>query len=136
MIQSHMRSTQNRYKAKRLADHFRKSNCIDADCPQYFNGWDVLLSPTQVEPTTGELYVDILRTECKKTKRYFTEEQLDENLIKFHFEAGQPCFKSGTHVIATDKVPVLYKNGQGIAEPNRWTDNFNEDMYQFKRQNK
>jgi len=33
-------------------------------------------------------------------------------------------------------VPVLYKNGQGIAEPERWTDNFNEDMYQFKRQNK
>jgi hypothetical protein len=131
-----MRNTQNIYRAKRLADQLRKVNCIDFECPQYLNGWISILSPTQIEPKTGELAVNILRTECKKTKRYYTEEQIDENLIKFHFEAGQPCFKSGTHIITIEKVPLLYRNGKSISEPNRWTDYFNEDTYQFRHQNK
>ena len=130
-----MRNLQNRYQAKRLADQLRKVNCIDFECLQYLNGWISILSPTQIEPTTGELAVDILRTECKRTNRYYTEEQIEENLIKFHFEAGQACFRSETHVNSVEKIPLLYLNGQSIAEPRRWTDYFNEDLYQFKRAN-
>ncbi len=80
-----------------LSTHWKPATCEQVECPAHAYGWRV-----RVEGLPAEL----LHTARTAGRRYRElEVSADEHYLVF--EAGQPCFKAGTHRVRVER-PELY----------------------------
>jgi len=114
--------------------HWQTATCREVDCPQYLMGW-----VTRVEKgSKNDRYlISVMKN--------FSCKRMDEGeLVAYYFEAGQTCFKgqARAHKKKLDRGPWLTKNKYGrnegnlerqAMEYNRWTDEFNEEVYKANR---
>lgn len=89
-----------------VATHFRPATCEEARCEHYLDGW-----ATTVETNGPQAYY--IRNE---SGRKFDEEALSASIVRFTFEPGQRCFRSGDHKVRVDR-PEIY-----IARAGDWRD--------------
>lgn len=88
--------------------HMRQATCEEVGCDQYRQGWRV-----RVEALTP----DLLHA-AKTSGRRFTEQQITEGETYLVFEAGQPCFKAGTHRAPLGRPPLyLVRDGDHRGNP-------------------
>lgn len=83
------KGTPDQYKTYAIRAMLRKGSCISAGCEAYENGWQL-----RVEDLSPEM----LHT-AKTSGRRYKEIEVDANNHLLIFEAGQPCFKDGFHMI-------------------------------------
>ena len=111
--------------------HWRKATCREVNCSHYMNGWVTRVAPGSPQ----DLYIRA------DTERHHKLER-GEEFNFYTFEPGQRCYRSGQHRIKLDRGPWLTKNSltrhssyseQFAMEPERWTDEFNEESYQANK---
>lgn len=111
--------------ASPLTTHYRKATCAEVQCEHYTHGW--------------RLRFDILQPQdlqaIKDSRRKYTVEDDGTGTQWLCFEAGQSCFKAGSHRISIER-PEIYRVGRGDwrsyrtrdaythSNPNDWLDDF------------
>lgn len=76
-----------------ISTHWRPASCEEANCEQYRNGWQVRAEGL----TAQELH---LATHCGRKYRLAAVAAGESYLV---YEAGQPCFRSGTHRVRIER---------------------------------
>ena len=104
--------------------HFRPASCAEIECPHYVHGWISTVPAGSKEEWA-----------CRNSRRGFTETKVEGNLIRFHFYAGQPCFKYKTHekFLEREALHIVRQGdwrwrGQGKThtKPEFWREEFSE----------
>lgn len=85
-----------------ISTHFRKATCEEVQCSAYQDGWHFHAESLSPEM----LYV------VTHSGRRYREVRVTQGQTFLVFEPGQPCFKSGTHVISLER-PEWYFVGRG-----------------------
>ena len=113
---SHWKATRPR------TTHWREASCKDANCLMYINGWETILSVTDIAN------INLIR----RSGMSYREEQ-DQQLIRFQFSPGQECFtgQANGHRIAIERDPIFRRNDQ-IMEPFEWMDKMNDTFYRIQ----
>lgn len=120
-----------------VGTHFRPATCEEAGCPNYLNGWKVIVLD-ETDPIWA-MRVEYFRNKLDpRCDRRYREHRDEHNNLVFVFEAGQPCFDFTSHRIRIEREP-LYVVRQGDARGNPdphsvlvhadaadWTDDFGE----------
>lgn len=118
--------------------HWRKATCAEIDCVAYLHGWK----------TTVDLSTDLGAKQAhyitKESRRKFTIQRINESLIEFTFEAGQPCFARDKHRIQLDRPENYslfmgdYRGRQGdtvrFYNVDDWMDHFATHQEKINRQ--
>lgn len=91
-----------------LSTHHRRATCAEIDCPDYINGWYLLLDGLPEE---------LLYIATHSGKRYRLGEvnvtkKNPDGFKALIFEAGQPCFRESTHTKPLER-PEFYFVGRG-----------------------
>lgn len=84
-----------------VSTHFRPATCEEARCEHFLNGW-----ATTVESDGPQAYY--IRRE---SGRKFTAEALSPSMVRFTFEPGQACFRSGDHKVRIDRPEIYVARG-------------------------
>lgn len=110
-----------------LGTHWTAATCEQVDCEHWREGWAVRVEHLDAR----DLHL------VKTAGRKFVEQQIGPGETWLVFEAGQPCFRAGTHVRRIEK-PELFilrggdhrgdPTGRGPIQlsPESWTDDFGE----------
>lgn len=84
-----------------LSTHWRPATCQEAGCAQYANGWQVRVEGLIPE----DLY---LAEHCGRNYRKVSPAPGETWLV---YEAGQPCFRSGSHRVRVDREERFVVSG-------------------------
>jgi hypothetical protein len=115
--------------------HFRPATCGEVDCSAYLYGWKTTIDEGTV---LGRMQAHYIRKESGR--RY--EEEWNNGLTTFYFEAGQHCFAQ--HQTALEREPIfLVKDGDWRGNPRRtnprihtkpehWVEDFAEHQQALK----
>lgn len=82
--------------------HTRAASCKEVDCEHYTHGWQL-----RVEGLPPEMVHLAIHS-----GRRFERVEVAEGETYLVFEAGQPCFASGTHRVSLDR-PEFFLVGRG-----------------------
>ncbi len=109
-----------------IETHMRQATCEEVGCDHYTKGWRV-----HVEALAPELL-----HAAKTSGRRYREERVSEGHTYLVFEAGQACFKAGTHRAPIGRPPLfLVRDGdwrgnprgtqsRRYDRPDQWVDDF------------
>ena len=108
-----------------ISTHFKTVSCEEVNCPNYYNGFQIIL------PTTMIVQIIAIR----ESRMQYTEEQIESGLIRFIFAPGQECFEgqAGNHKSNLERDPIFLKN-RTVQEPEQWKDGIGESLYRLGRQ--
>ena len=94
------------YQVTAPRSHYRPASCAEVDCPDYLNGWQMIVELTDERV----LYA------VRSSGRRFTE-TAGPVTVTFDFEAGGPCQKPSLHRVLVR--PELYVVRGGDWRGNR-----------------
>ena len=108
-----------------ISTHFQTVSCAEVNCPNYQNGFQIIL------PTTMIVQIIAIR----ESRMQYNEEEMEGGLIRFVFAPGQECFEgqAGEHKTNLERDPIFLKN-RTIQEPEQWKDGIGESLYRLGRQ--
>lgn len=91
-----------------LKTHWTAATCAQVDCPHYLNGWALRVEHVSAE----DLYL------AKTAGRKYDTMRVAEGENYLVFEAGQPCFKAGTHMRRLEREEVYsIRTGDWRGDP-------------------
>ena len=107
------------------SSHYRTASCAEVNCPNYQNGFQIIL------PTTMIVQIIAIR----ESRMQYNEEEMEGGLIRFVFAPGQECFEgqAGEHKTNLERDPIFLKN-RTVQEPEQWKDGIGESLYRLGRQ--
>ena len=107
------------------SSHYRTASCAEVNCPNYQNGFQIIL------PTTMIVQIIAIR----ESRMQYNEEEMEGGLIRFVFAPGQECFEgqAGEHKTNLERDPIFLKN-RTVQEPDQWKDGIVESLYRLGRQ--
>lgn len=115
-----------------LESHWRKATCAEVECGAFLNGWSL--------DTTG-LPEELVHLAKNSGRRFTATTGTSGELLVF--EAGQQCFKSGTHRTRVDREEIFLKldgdwrgNPRGtdpvvFSSPDAFVDHLHTHLDQF-----
>lgn len=91
------------------ATHTRPATCAEVGCGAHLKGWKTVVPETSPDPQafTAATVRAASRGLLDHYRRHCTEERLPDGMVRFHFPAGQRCFRWDTHRKSLER-PELY----------------------------
>ncbi len=117
-----------------IATHRRPATCAEVNCMQYLNGWATTVADGSADET-------IIRDACAGAvdgrRRKALPIKQEGGFTQYVFEAGQPCFRAGTHTTLNDREALgIRRDGNRLgvgradvfrhANLDEWVEDFGE----------
>lgn len=96
--------------------HYRPASCEEVQCADYLGGWKVILD--------GVLVTAQLEHAARTSGRHFHEVTEENGTRALVFEAGQPCFRAGTHRVSLEREALFIRRNGDFRTPRSATTRF------------
>src|ERR1700677_1307353 len=83
-----------------LSTHWKRATCAEYECDGYMFGWTTTLD------ITTERGRELAHFILHDKSRSCTHERIGPNLVAFHYQPGQTCFKNDDHRVAIGRAPI------------------------------
>ena len=101
-------------------DHYAPATCEQVGCTHHRDGWTTVVDLGTARGQQVDWWIR------RQSGRVFTEAALPGGRVRFSFPAGQRCFEAGRHRRATERPPLLSRDGRPFNRAADWVEAFGE----------